>query len=53
LFPIRLTEDDLPHTKAQEVGLYAACLECVAEHRQRVAERLHVELTEITNNAMC
>lgn len=51
--PIRLSEDDLEFCSVDEVGLYSACMECVADHRKRTAKRLNMKPEEVSNNQMC
>ena len=58
MFPIRLREpEDLDATEAKELGLYQACLDCVAAHRQRVFDRSEdgewSSPAAIPNNALC
>ena len=36
-----------------ESGLYSACLECVDDHRKRVAAREGKEVAEVTNRGLC
>jgi hypothetical protein len=48
--PMRLSEDDI---EDKEPGLYQACSECVEEHRERIAERLGVDVEMVTNNGLC
>ena len=52
--PIRIrTEEDMAATGIDEVSLRQACLECVEEHRIRLAASQGVEPSTVTNNAMC
>jgi hypothetical protein len=59
MFAIRITEQDLQelHSLAKEVpctevGLYQSCLDCVEEHRVRVAERMKLDINQVTNRML-
>jgi len=62
--PIRLGTEDVEAVKEllseggrkmrhEEIGLYMSCEECFTSHRKRVADRLEIELSAVTNGQLC
>jgi len=51
---VRLFEEDCQNgLVGRDPGLYSACMECVEEHRVRVALRMECEPSQVSNNALC
>lgn len=45
-------DDDMKATGIEELGLYGVCVECFDAHRQRMAEKLGIEVNAISLNQM-